>query len=208
MLVLVQGFAITIMDFSSNVVTMIVTAMGTALTLFLGLRVERQRLTREVHREVADKKSDEIRRIQEAMISKALPASGFDLDELEVSLEYEPPIKSIPEPSLFIQPGWLIEPIRESPQRSAHFVIDGDKVYKPEDLLARNWKAVEKEEAEEIIFQPDFCKHCYRQIDGRVHAEGMAKGRMRCDPEDSQLVYGYNAEPTDADCGTTCMGHK
>lgn len=69
---------------------------------------------------------------------------------------------------------------------------------KPED-----WKPEEavKPETEVLI-----CKHCYRQLRGTVHAEGAYRGKMRCDPQDSMLKYGYNAEPVGTECGPTCLG--
>lgn len=50
------------------------------------------------------------------------------------------------------------------------------------------------------------CKHCYRNIKGVVHIEGSYRGKMRCDPQDSMLKYGYNAEAVGTDCGPTCLG--
>ena len=44
------------------------------------------------------------------------------------------------------------------------------------------------------------CIHCKRSIrseDGRYwsHAEGGYRSKVRCDPDDSGLQYGYNAHP-------------
>ena len=42
------------------------------------------------------------------------------------------------------------------------------------------------------------CKHCGRLLIAphyQTHAEGNYRGKMRCDPEDSGLPYGYNAAP-------------
>lgn len=44
------------------------------------------------------------------------------------------------------------------------------------------------------------CLHCRRPMDsedGRywIHAEGVYRGKARCDPDDSGLPYGYNAHP-------------
>ncbi len=56
------------------------------------------------------------------------------------------------------------------------------------------------------------CKHCNRQIEykgcGYIHCEGVNRGKARCDPQDSQLVYGYNADPVGAECSDICLGHK
>lgn len=59
---------------------------------------------------------------------------------------------------------------------------------------------------------PLICKHCNRQIEykngGFLHAEGLNRNKQRCDPHDSQLVYGYNADPVGAECSEICLGHK
>lgn len=60
---------------------------------------------------------------------------------------------------------------------------------------------VDKEEGGEI------CKHCYRTIRGAVHTEGMYRGKMSCDPEDTQEAYGLVAEATGKPCGMICTGH-
>ena len=56
------------------------------------------------------------------------------------------------------------------------------------------------------------CKHCNRQIErvqtSYLHVEGLNRGKQRCDPNDSQLVYGYNADPVGAECSDICLGHK
>lgn len=50
------------------------------------------------------------------------------------------------------------------------------------------------------------CKHCYRTINGVSHIEGAYRGKMRCDPQDTMMKYGYNAEAVGTDCGSTCLG--
>lgn len=54
------------------------------------------------------------------------------------------------------------------------------------------------------------CKHCHRAIEfvnsGYVHIEGDNRGKSRCDPQDSQLIYGYNADPVGVECTGICLG--
>lgn len=57
-----------------------------------------------------------------------------------------------------------------------------------------------------------YCKHCGLEItapDPRstywVHAEGSYRGKGRCGSE-SNLPYGYNADPVDAPCNDICLG--
>lgn len=56
------------------------------------------------------------------------------------------------------------------------------------------------------------CKHCFRAVKGvdgsYIHDEGLYRGKARCDPQDSQLVYGYNADPVGAECSPICLGHN
>lgn len=56
------------------------------------------------------------------------------------------------------------------------------------------------------------CKHCFRAVKGvdgsYIHDEGLYRGKARCDPQDSQLVYGYNADPVGAECSPICLGAK
>ena len=55
------------------------------------------------------------------------------------------------------------------------------------------------------------CKHCGRQISDSVpavHLAGGHAGKMRCNPEDSGLMYGYNAEATGTECAYPCLGFK
>lgn len=54
------------------------------------------------------------------------------------------------------------------------------------------------------------CKHCGRRVEvtgeyGR-HTDGDNRGKGRCDPEDSGLPYGYNAETKDMECSPICRG--
>ncbi len=50
------------------------------------------------------------------------------------------------------------------------------------------------------------CKHCGRPIEGTLHLEGAYRGKQRCDPADSALPYGYNADPDGAPCQYPCLG--
>lgn len=53
------------------------------------------------------------------------------------------------------------------------------------------------------------CKHCGKQIsddDYAIHLEGDHKGKMRCCPGDSGMIYGYNAEPEGTECQYPCLG--
>ncbi len=57
------------------------------------------------------------------------------------------------------------------------------------------------------------CKHCGRQIAagnerlGWVHAlDSGYTGKSRCDPDESGLPYGYNAEPVGNPCQRPCLG--
>ena len=50
------------------------------------------------------------------------------------------------------------------------------------------------------------CKHCHRPIEGDLHAGGHYKGKRRCDPKDSGLSYGYEAEAEGTPCGRSCLG--
>lgn len=55
------------------------------------------------------------------------------------------------------------------------------------------------------------CKHCGRALTSphfATHAEGNYRGKMRCDPEDSGLSYGYNAAPIYVSCDIACLGSK
>ena len=55
------------------------------------------------------------------------------------------------------------------------------------------------------------CKHCGREISDSipaVHLAGSYAGKARCNPEDSGLMYGYNAEPTGAECAYPCLGFR
>jgi hypothetical protein len=68
--------------------------------------------------------------------------------------------------------------------------------------------------------EPDFgpgqsCKHCGRAIaagdpkTGWVHAlDSGHNGKSRCDPSESRLPYGYNAEPEGAPCQSPCIGAR
>jgi hypothetical protein len=53
------------------------------------------------------------------------------------------------------------------------------------------------------------CKHCGQAITSNeypVHATGNYAGKQRCDPDDSGLMYGYNADPEGAPCNAICNG--
>ena len=50
------------------------------------------------------------------------------------------------------------------------------------------------------------CKHCGRLIEGGHHIEGQQRLLMRCWPADSNLPYGYNAEPEGEPCTEICLG--
>lgn len=60
------------------------------------------------------------------------------------------------------------------------------------------------------------CKHCGGVIgssvpDGRngwVHLDRPQRGLGRCNPEDSGLRYGYNAEPENTACLNPCLGQR
>lgn len=55
------------------------------------------------------------------------------------------------------------------------------------------------------------CKHCGQPIcddTWPVHLEGNHRGKSRCDPEDSDLPYGYNAGRTSEPCTSPCIGAK
>ena len=221
---MIQGFAVAILDFTSPVATMSITCFGTALTLFLGLKVERRRLELErIELENAakfarkEKEAKELERLRERLragvifdppsADKFISDSGYRFYE---DYDYGTPLV-YPRISNMLPP----------PQPSAHFVVDGDHTYSPDGLVEPRWVAEKPTEEtmldfnkaavarEEKLSEPesDICKHCLRQIKDGKHTEGMNRGKMRCDPEDSQLVYGYNAEPSDEECGPTCMGH-
>lgn len=50
------------------------------------------------------------------------------------------------------------------------------------------------------------CKHCGQRIVDGMHTSGRNRGLMRCNPKDSGLQYGYNAEAVDAPCAPPCLG--
>lgn len=56
------------------------------------------------------------------------------------------------------------------------------------------------------------CKHCEQAIisdNGACWAHTTPSGhvgKMRCNPSDSGLPYGYNAETHGQECGTLCLG--
>lgn len=57
------------------------------------------------------------------------------------------------------------------------------------------------------------CKHCGRTIGtplqphgSWIHADGGHRHKNRCNPEDSQLIYGYNACPEGEKCSLGCLG--
>lgn len=51
------------------------------------------------------------------------------------------------------------------------------------------------------------CKHCRRPIENGLHLEGVYRGKHRCDPDDSQQPYGYEAEPEGTYCSERCLGY-
>ena len=53
---------------------------------------------------------------------------------------------------------------------------------------------------------PLMCKHCGRLTVNGLHTEGGQRGLMRCDPADSRLPYGYNAEAANQPCTIACLG--
>lgn len=216
LLVLVQISALLLVDFTTLFESVIITGVGTMLTLYLGLKVERKR----VKREEENKKQDEIRIFHDALTANEVRAiRGYNPAPMIMNTFSEPD-------NFFLKYG------------SAHLVVD-DEVEVTEGALARKWVNESVAESNAIQFiepsptpnlnllpedwgvaadadetemsptpEPDICKHCYRQIKGSVHAEGMNRGKMRCDPEDTLGGFGYNAEPSDADCGKTCLGYK
>lgn len=57
------------------------------------------------------------------------------------------------------------------------------------------------------------CKHCNLEItttDGKHwrHVEGNHKGKIRCDPAASGLMYGYDAAPKEQPCSFACLGYE
>ncbi len=53
------------------------------------------------------------------------------------------------------------------------------------------------------------CKHCRREISAGawpVHVSGGHRGKHRCDPGDSGLMYGYEAAPEGVECAYPCLG--
>lgn len=58
------------------------------------------------------------------------------------------------------------------------------------------------------------CKHCGRAIAdgderrGWVHDHGNGSVLGRCNPEESGLPYGYNAEPVGQPCQNPCLGSR
>lgn len=201
---MVQISALLIVDFTSILQSAIITGIGTMLTLYLGLKVERKR----VKREEADAKLKEIKIFHDSLTANEVrsmhehipffimndfsePDDFFARDRNEFKVQY--PSNVIP-----------------FPQLSANIVIDELSVREFKNLMDREWKAIADTDETEIEIEPGYaiCKHCYRQIKGSVHAEGMNRGKMRCDPEDTLGGYGYNAEATGVECGTTCLGHK
>lgn len=62
--------------------------------------------------------------------------------------------------------------------------------------------------------QTAVCKHCGRAIGalvetaGYVHLDGGQRGLHRCNPNDTGLPYGYDADPVDAPCTLGCLGAK
>lgn len=221
LIVLVQLSTYMLLDFTPILVAVVVTIIGTGLTLYLGLKVERKRIKDETEKEPSS--SNVIWTINEHRKRQGL------------------------EPLNIIDKSNVIN-IPPVPQPSAHFLVSGDRIQTlvpPEtnirvvdfgfsepdemflaapvpqpkmtdtafiskashDLLDRNRAAIKAEVYEDPVTQ-DICKHCYQKIRGVIHTEGMNRGRMRCDTADTMSAYGYNAEPTGSDCGVTCLGYK
>ena len=59
------------------------------------------------------------------------------------------------------------------------------------------------------------CKHCGRAIAdgdsrrGWIHRDDRGYNSLgRCNPDESGLPYGYNAEPEGVPCGSPCLGSR
>ena len=58
------------------------------------------------------------------------------------------------------------------------------------------------------------CKHCGRAIapgGNRYHVhllDSGYNGKSRCDPDESGLMYGYNAAPIGETCSSPCIGTR
>lgn len=205
LLVLVQISAVLLLDFTSLITTSIITGIGTMLTLYLGLQVDRKRFKREEY----NKKQEQIARAREAMLANTC----YTINDARLDLPIYEPL--FPDSDLFDYEDTHSMPynVIPFPQPSAHFVVDDLGMGESDGLMPQNWEAIADADESKIV--PEItsssyaiCKHCYRQIKGKLHTEGMHQGKMRCDPEDTLGGYGYNAEPTDAECGKTCLGHK
>lgn len=217
----IQWSAVKILDFASDAATMITTAVGTGLTLYLGLQVERKR----VRQEEAANRLAEIQLIHDALVAGgnmtinesrshlpvydvgSLYPTEFDYEDADIP-EFKPvviPHQLYNQPELYPK---LPHNVIKFPTPSAHYIIEGDKIEPTGAMMDQSWENAAEEEAKTLEPEQEICKHCYRQIKGAVHAEGMNRGKMRCDPEDSLMKYGYNAEPTGSECGQTCLGHK
>lgn len=64
-----------------------------------------------------------------------------------------------------------------------------------------------------IAAKPEPCKHCGRAIktgDGyHTHLlDSGHTGKSRCDPDESGLMYGYNAAPVGEPCSSPCIGTR
>lgn len=206
LLVLVQVSVVSIIDVKSMVATTLITGISGMLALYLGLKFEKQWHKREED----DKKQNEIRIFHDALTA----------NEVRAIRGYNPSIQIEP---CFSEPDEFF--VRE-PSASAHIVVGSAGVGLSVDpmsrqfhtssespiftLMAKDWGIDADADDTEIEVEPDsdICKHCYRQIKGHVHDEGMNRGKMRCDPEDTLGGYGYNAEASDAECGKTCLGYK
>lgn len=216
LLIMVQVSAILLRDVFPTFVSVLIAAAGTTLTLYLGLKVERKRIERE---EANDNKSL-VTNINE--YRERLGLEPFQIHDVTKTVVLPPKTPS----AHFLVEGDSIRPLTDPPRLSVfdHGFSEPDEMYLvapiPEprmtetafiskdthDMLDRNHAALRVEE-QELKSDQDICKHCYRQIRGVIHTEGMGRGKMRCDPEDTQAPYGYNAEPTGSDCGVTCLGH-
>lgn len=216
---MVQMSAVLIVDFTSLIATGIITGMGTMLTLYLGLKVERKR----VKREEDIKKQAEIKIFHDALTANEIRSiHGYDPSPMIMETFSEPDHFFFREPSASAHMtvsssgiGLNVDPMSRQFTNDAAAESKAIQFIEPSpiasvDLLPEDWGLAADADDTEIEVEPGYaiCKHCYRQIKGHVHAEGMNRGKMRCDPDDTLGGYGYNAEPSDAECGKNCLGYS
>lgn len=87
---------------------------------------------------------------------------------------------------------------------------DGPDPGTPEGVVevATDWTEPTDDETEE---DPVRCKHCAREISAdtwAVHLTGGYRGKRRCDPDDSGMMYGYEAAPEGVECASPCIGAR